>query len=319
MKAIIYPKYGSPDVLQQVNVEKPTPKDNGVLVKIVAASANPFDWHKMRADPFLVRMGEGWLKPKDPRLGADIAGVIEAVGANVTQFNVGDAVFGSVGVGGFAEYVATNEKNLVLKPHHLSFEEAAAIPIGGVTALQALRDKKPLKAGQHVLINGASGGIGTCAVQIAKAIGAQVTGVCSARNAALVKSLGADHIIDYAHTDFTQTGQTFDLIVDNVANKSIAAYRRALTPDGIAVVAGFSGLMNHLKIALFGKRGGQHVIPMFASMTPDDLAYLAELSSSGNLRPVIDRCYTLDQTADAIRYLETGRARGKVVITISPA
>lgn len=319
MKAIRFTRYGSPDVLKLVDVEKPTPAADQVLIKVVAASANPLDWHLMRADPFLVRLSNGFFRPKQHSIGADIAGVIEAVGKDIKEFKVGDAVFGDIGAGSFAEYALAKEKHIVFKPNNISFEEAAAIPVAGITALQGLRDKKALRPGQHVLINGASGGIGTYAVQIAKSMGLQVTGVCSTRNLELVKSLGADHVIDYTKTNFTEAGQTYDLILDNVANHPAKALRRALKPDGVGVSAGFSTTGRMIMTGLFGSRGGQPVSLLMANIKKEDIQYLADLLASGKVKSVIDQCYPLAKAADAIRYLETSRARGKVIVTVNPA
>ena len=321
MKAIIFPKYGSPDVLQLKEVEKPTPKDNEVLIKVHAASANPLDWHRMRGEPFLARMGEGFLKPKNPKLGADIAGRVEAVGSNVTEFQPGDEVFGSVGAGGFAEYVCAREKYFVLKPGNLSFEEAAAAPVVGFTALQGLRDKGQIQSGQKVLINGASGGVGTFAVQIAKSYGAEVTGVCSTRNLDMVRSIGADHVIDYTREDFTRNGQHFDLIYDAVGNRSVSDYKRALSPQGICVIAGFtslSRLFEHMVLGpLVSKTGSKQIgLQGIATTSKKDLLVIKELLEAGKVVPVIDKSYPLSETAEAIRYLEKGHARGKVVITV---
>lgn len=317
MKAILFPTYGSPDVLQCQEVAKPTPKDDQVLVKIVAVAANPLDWHRMRAEPFLVRLSDGLRKPKDPRLGADIAGVVEAVGAAVTHFKPGDEVFGEIGAGGFAEYVCAKEKSVVPKPTNRSFAEAAAVPVAGLTALQGLRDKGKLQTGQKVLVNGASGGVGTYAVQLAKHFGAEVTAVCSTRNLDLVRGLGADHVIDYTQTDFTRTGQRYDLILDAIGNRSVADYRRTLTPQGRCAVAGFTTISRLFGIVLFGGRGGQPVASFLAQPNQADLLTLSELLESGKITSVIDRTYPLAQTAEAIRYLETGRARGKVIITVA--
>lgn len=317
MKAIIYPKYGSPDVLQLQDVAQPTPTENQVLVKIVAVAANPLDWHRMRADPFLVRLSDGVRKPKDPRLGADIAGVVAAVGATVTQFKPGDEVFGDIGAGGFAEYACAKATALVHKPANITFAEAAAVPVAGLTALQGLRDKGKLQAGQRVLVNGASGGVGTYAVQIAKAFGAEVTGVCSTRNLELVRGLGADQVIDYTQTDFTRTGQRYDLILDAIGNYPVAAYRRALTPQGVCAVAGFTTIRRLLNVVAFGSWGGQPVANFLAQPNQADLLTLKDLLESGKVTSVIDRTYPLAQTADAIRYLETGRARGKVIVTVA--
>jgi len=318
MKAIVYTKYGSPDVLQLKDVEKPTPKDNQVLVKIHAASTNPADWHLMRAEPFLARLANGLFKPKNTRLGADVAGRVEAVGSNGTQFQVGDDVFGELplnGLGSFAEYVCVPEELLALKPAKLTFEQAAAVPLAAFTALQGLRDKGQIKPGQKVLINGASGGVGTFAVQIAKALGAaEVTGVCSTRNLELVRSIGADHVIDYTKADFTQNGQQYDLIFDAVGNRSVADFKRALSPNGICAVAGFTTLARLFQVLLLG--GKKIGLMATAKANKKDLLVIKELLEAGKVVPVIDRQYPLAETAEAIRYLETGRARGKVVITV---
>ena len=316
MKAITYTTYGSPDVLQLTAVAKPTPKENEVLVKIYAAAANPLDWHKMRGAPFPIRLSDGLLKPKEPRLGTDIAGQVAAVGPDVTQFQPGDEVFGGVGTGGFAEYVCAPAKCFARKPANLSFAAAAAVPVAGFTALQGLRDKGQLQSGQKLLINGASGGVGTFTVQIAKALGAEVTGVCSTRNVELVRSLGADHVIDYTKTDFARTGQRYDLIFDAIGNRSVADYRRALIPAGRCVVAGFTTLPLVFQVLLFGTWGGAQIASFLAQLNQPDLLVLKALLESGKIVPVIDRSYPLAQTADAIRYLETSRARGKVIITM---
>ncbi|MCE7983360.1 MAG: NAD(P)-dependent alcohol dehydrogenase [Caldilinea sp. CFX5] len=317
MKAILYPTYGSPDVLRLTEVAMPTPKEHEVLVKIYAAAANPADWHRMRADPILVRLSDGLRKPKDPRLGADIAGRVEAVGAQVKDFQPGDEVFGEIGAGGFAEYVAVPAKALMHKPVNITFAAAAAVPIAGLTALQGLRDKGKLQPGQRVLVNGASGGVGTYAVQLAKIFGAEVTGVCSTRNVELVRSLGADQVIDYTRTDFTRTGQRYDVIFDAIGNRSVADCRRALTPQGVCAVAGFTTLARLFQVALLGSWGGQKMANFLAQPNQDDLRVLKELLEAGKIVSVIDRYYPLAQTAEAIRYLETGRARGKVIITIA--
>jgi NADPH:quinone reductase-like Zn-dependent oxidoreductase len=320
MKAIIYTKYGSPDVLQVKEVDKPEPIDDQVLVKVHAASVNPLDWHYMRGAPFLVRLQAGLLKPKNTRLGVDAAGLVAAVGKNVKQFRPGEEVFGNTRLGSLGEYVLAVEDKLVLKPKHCTFEEAAAVPVAAITALQALRDHGQIQPGQKVLINGASGGVGTFAVQIAKSFGAEVTGVCSTRNLDMVSSIGADHVIDYTQEDFTQPGQRYDLIIDNAANRSISEYKRALTPKGICVVVGYSpGLM--LQLMLMGpwmsKTGGKKMGLMLADTNKKDLNILKELLEGGKVVPVIDRRYPLESAAEAIRYLEKGHARGKVVITIT--
>lgn len=317
MKAIIFPNYGSPERLVLQDVATPTPKADQVLVKIQAAAANPLDWHRMRADPLLVRFSDGLRKPKDPRLGADIAGRVAAVGAAVTMFQPGDEVFGDIGAGGFAEYVCAQEKALAPKPANVTFAEAAAVPVAGFTALQGLRDKGKLQPGQKVLINGASGGVGTFAVQLAKHFGAEVTAVCSTRNLDLVRRIGADQVIDYTQTDFTRTGQRYDLIFDAIGNYDVAAYRRALTPQGVCAVAGFTTLPRLFGVMLFGSRGGQPVANFTAQPNQADLLFLKELLEAGKIVSVIDRYYPLPQTAEAIRYLETGRARGKVIITVT--
>jgi NADPH:quinone reductase-like Zn-dependent oxidoreductase len=316
MKAIVYEKYGSPDVLKLKEVGKPTPKDNEVLVKIRAASVNPLDWHNMRGTPFLVRLSAGILKPKNTRLGADIAGQVEAVGRNVKQFQPGDEVFGGTS-GGCAEYVCVAENDLVLKPSGTTFEEAAAVPVAALTALQGIRDNGQLESGQKVLVNGASGGVGTFAVQIAKAFGAEVTGVCSTRNLDLVRSIGADQVIDYTEKDFSNNGQQYDLIIDAVGNRSVSDLKRTLSTKGICVVIGFSSLARLFQVMALGKMvGTKKVESMMANINKQDLIYMKELLESGKVVPVIDRQYTLSEVPEAIRYLEEGRARGKVVITV---
>ena len=318
MKAILYTTYGSPDVLQLKEVAKPTPKAHEVLVKVYAASANPADWHLLRGEPFLARLEAGLLKPKNIRLGADVAGRVEAIGSNVTQLQVGDAVFGELpldGLGSFAEYICAPEALVALKPTNLTFEQAASVPLAAFTALQGLRDKGQLRPGQKVLINGASGGVGTFAVQLAKALGAAaVTGVCSTRNVELVRSIGADQVIDYTQTDFASTGQRYDLIFDAVGNRSVADLKRALTPTGIGSVAGFTTMSRLFQIMLLG--GKKIGMMATAKANQPDLLILKQLLETGTVVPVIDRRYPLAETAEAIRYLETGRARGKVIITV---
>ncbi len=317
MKAILFTKYGSPDVLQFTDVEKPIPGDDEVLVKVHAASANPADWHIMRGAPFLARLVNGLFKPKHSRLGADVAGRVEATGKNVTQFHAGDEVFGELSLnimGSFAEYVCANEDTFALKPVNMTFEQAAAVPLAAFTALQGLRDKGQIQAGQKVLINGASGGVGTFAVQIAKSYGAEVTGVCSTRNLELVRSIGADHVIDYTKEDFTNNGQRYDLIFDAIGNRSVSDLKRALTPNGIGSIAGFTSLPLLFSAMFFG--GKQVGLMETASANKKDLLFIKELLESGKIVPVIDRAYPLSETPEAIRYLETSRARGKVVITV---
>jgi NADPH:quinone reductase-like Zn-dependent oxidoreductase len=317
MKAIIYTEYGSPDVLQLKELEKPAPRENEVLIKVQAASVNPADWHLMRAEPFLVRLENGLLKPKNTRLGADVAGRVEAVGKNVSQFQAGDDVFGELPLrvlGSFAEYVCAQDDALALKPARLTFEQVAAVPLAAFTALQGLRDKGQIRPGQKVLINGASGGVGTFAVQIAKSFETEVTGVCSTRNLDMVRSIGADHVIDYTQKDFTQTGQCYDLIFDAVGNRSVSDYRRALTPNGICAVAGFTGLSRLFQVMLLG--GKKIGLMETAKANKKDLLFIKELLETGKVVPVIDRIYPLQDVPEAIRYLETKHAQGKVVIKI---
>jgi NADPH:quinone reductase-like Zn-dependent oxidoreductase len=319
MKAIVYTKYGSPDVLQLKDVEKPTPKDDEVLIKIHAASVNAYDWHFLTADIFLIRiMGGGLLKPKNTRLGADIAGQVETVGRIVKQFKPGDEVFGMVR-GGFAEYACAPENALVLKPSNLSFEEAAAVPMAAITALQGLRDTGQIQPGQKVLINGASGGVGTFAVQIAKSFGADVTAVCSTGNLDQARSIGADHIIDYTKEDFTKNGQQYDLVLAANGYHSLSAYKRALTPKGIYVMAGGS-MAQMFQAMLMGswmsETGGKKMGGVSAKRSQKDLAFLKELVEAGKVVPVIDKRYPLSETAEALQYLGEGHARGKVVIIV---
>jgi NADPH:quinone reductase-like Zn-dependent oxidoreductase len=322
MQAIVYTCYGSPDVLELANVEKPDPADNEVLVKIRAASVNPLDWHYLRGSPYLMRLDAGLGKPATTRLGVDFAGVVEAVGKDVTRFTPGDEVFGGR-TGAFAEYVTVREDRAIAsKPANATFEEAAALPIAAVTALQALRDAGQLQSGQKVLINGASGGVGTYAVQIAKVLGAEVTGVCSTRNLQLVSSLGADHVIDYTQADYTESGQQYDLIIDNVGNKSLAANRRVLAANGrLIIVGGPQGdwvrpLIRPLSAAIVSPFVDQDLGMMLARLDQGDLEYLAGLVDQGEVRSVIDRRYALNEVADAIRYSEQGHARGKIVISL---
>ncbi len=320
MKAIVCTQYGSPDVLQLKELEKPAPKDDEVLVRIHAASANPLDWHLMRGSPFLARLGGGLRKPKDPRLGVDIAGRVEAVGNNVAQFQTGDEVFGTV-KGGFAEYACAREDRLALKPANVSFEEAAAAPVVAFTALQGLRDKGKIQPGQKVLVNGASGGVGTFAVQMAKSFGTEVTGVCSTRNLDMVRSIGADQVVDYTQEDFTKNGQRYDLICDAVGNRSVSDYKRALRPRGTCVIIGFSTLprlFGHVVLGPLLSMTGNKKIGLMGLAKPNqkDLVFVKDLLEAGKVVPVIDRRYPLSETAEAIRYLEGRHARGKVIITV---
>ena len=318
MKAAVYTKYGPPDVVQITDIEKPIPKDNEVLVKVRASSVNPLDWHFMRGAPFVVRIGAGLRKPKITRLGVDLAGQVEAAGRNVTQFKPGDEVFGCMR-GAFAEYICVTEDKLAPKPPNLSFEEAAAVPVAAISALQGLRDKGHIQRGQKVAIDGASGGVGTFAIQIAKSFGAEVTAVCSTKNVDKARSLGADHIIDYTQQDFTKTGQRFDLILGANAYHSIFDYRRALNPRGICVVVGGGGILI-LQVLLLGSLfpliGNKKVRLFMAEINQKDLILLKDLLETGKIAPVIDRRCPLSELPEAIRYLEEGHAQGKVVITI---
>ena len=326
MKAVVYTNYGSPDVLEIRDVKKPVPNDDQVLVKVRAASLNPLDWHYMEGTPYMVRaMGVGLRKPKSPRLGVDLAGHVEAVGKNVTEFKPGDEVFGTGGGAAFAEYVCARKTKLVLKPANITFEQAAAVPIAALTALQGLRDTGKVQSGQKVLINGASGGVGTFAVQIAKSFGTEVTGVCSTKNLDLVRSLGADHVIDYTKEDFTKKDERYDVILDNVGNQPLSGFRRALKPQGICVMIGGGGpndgrwigpMARPLKALLLSPFVSQKMSMMLAEIRQEDLTIMDDLMQSGKVKPVIDRTYPLSQIAEAMRYLEQGHARGKVVLTI---
>jgi NADPH:quinone reductase-like Zn-dependent oxidoreductase len=326
MKAIVYCDYGVANVKLE-EIEKPVPNDDQILVRVRAASVNPYDWHYVEGTPYVIRAigGIGLRKPKDTRLGVDFAGTVEAVGKDVTQFKPGDEVFGGRG-GAFAQYVCPRATRAVaLKPTSISFEDAAAVNIAGITALQALRDKGKVQPGQKVLINGASGGVGTFAVQIAKSLGADVTGVCSTRNVDLVKSLGADHVVDYTKEDFTKSAERYDVIIDNVGNRSLSECRGVLTPNGKYVLIGgggasdqgfLGGLGKAIWAMIFSKFVNQQMGMMMADANHNDLTVLAEMMQSGKLKPVIDRTYKLAQVPDAIRYVEQGHARGKVVISV---
>src|ERR1700676_2015320 len=325
MKAITYCDYGLAN-LKLEDVEKPTPTDEQVLVRVRAASVNPYDWHFIEGTPKIMRlMGVGLRKPADTRLGVDFAGTVEAVGKNVTQFKPGDEVFGGKG-GAFAEYVCTRAtRAIAIKPANITFEQAASLNIAGITALQALRDKGKVQPGQKVLINGASGGVGTFAVQIAKTFGAEVTGVCSTRNVDLVRSLGADHVIDYTKEDFAKGERRYDVILDNVPNHSLSECRRILNPNGKYVLIGGGGPNDSRWVGPFGRVIKTMLLSPFVSQemgmmmgdaNQKDLTILADMMQSGKLKPVIDRTYKLSEVPDAIRYLEEGHARGKVVITL---
>lgn len=316
MKAIIYTKFGSPDQLKLAKVEKPLPGENQLLIKVHASSANAYDWRHLRADPFLIRlMGAGFFKPKHQILGADIAGVVEETGSNVKQFMPGDAVFGEGSYGGFAEYVCVDADRFVKKPENLSFEEAAAAPMAALTALQGLRDKGSIKSGQKVLINGASGGVGTFAVQIAKTFGAEVTGVCSTSKKELVKSLGADQVIDYTNEDITKNNEQFDLIFDIAAYRSFSDYKPILKPDGKYVLAGGS-ISRIFQLMFKSMIKSKNIAVLIANINQKDMLLIKELLESGKIKSVIDKIYPLEETAEAIRYLEDGNVKGKVVITV---
>jgi len=327
MKAVIHCEYGKPDVLEVKDLEKPTPDDNQLLVRVRAASLNPLDGHFVRGMLLARAMGGGLRKPKETRIGVDYAGVVEAVGKNVTQFKVGDEVFGAR-TGSLAQYIcAKADRAACLKPAAVTFEEGATIGVAATTALQGLRDHGHLQAGQKVLINGASGGVGTFAVQIAKAMGAEVTGVCSTRNVDLVKSIGADHVIDYTKEDFTKGDQHYDVLFDNVQNHTFSERRRALTPNGICLNVGLGGagwhedtalhLVRSFTTPLMSKFTSQKFKFFVAELNHNDLAYLADLMQTGKMKPVIDRTYkSLSETPPALAYLEEGHARGKVVINV---
>jgi NADPH:quinone reductase-like Zn-dependent oxidoreductase len=327
MKAVVHCEYGTPDVLQVKDIEKPTPDDTQLLVRVRAASLNPLDGHMMRGMLLARLMGNGLRKPKDTRIGVDYSGVVEAIGKNVTQYKVGDEVFGAR-TGSLAQYIcAKADRAACLKPSTMTFEEGATIGVAASTALQGLRDHGHLQSGQKVVINGASGGVGTFAVQIAKAMGAEVTGVCSTRNLDLVKSLGADHVIDYTKEDFTKGDQRYDVLFDNVQNHTFSERRRALTPNGICLNVGLGGagwredtavhLVRSFTTPLMSKFTKQKFTFFVSELNHNDLAYLADLMQSGKMKPVIDRTYkSLTETPEALAYLEEGHARGKVVIAV---
>ena len=318
MKAIVYHNYGSPDVLGLEEIERPAVKDDEILVRVRAASVNPIDGHKLRGTPFMVRIFAGLLKPKHKILGADVAGRVEAIGRNVKRFQRGDEVFGlSLDPGAFAEYLCVPEDEVVLKPASMTFEDAAALPSTALTALQGLRDKGQIQPGQKVLINGASGGMGTFAVQIAKSFGADVTGVCSTKNLDMVRSIGADRVIDYTQEDFTQNGERYDLIFDTVGNRSVSDCKRALSPKGIYVdVVAVYSPVRMLQVLWASMTGSKKMVFFVTSPNQKDLVVLQELLESGKVTPVIDRRYTLIEVPEAIGYVEEGHARGKVLITV---
>jgi NADPH:quinone reductase-like Zn-dependent oxidoreductase len=321
MKAIVSHRYGSPDDLAIREIDKPDIGDDGVLVRVGAASVNAYDWHMMRGKPYVVRLSEGLRRPSTAVGGVDVAGHVEAVGRDVTEFRPGDPVFGARD-GAFAEFVAGRERNFATIPKGFSFEQAAAVPTAAVTALQALRDKAQVQPGQTVLVNGASGGVGTFAVQIARSFGARVTGVCSTANVDLVRSLGAERVIDYTRDDFTRDGARYEVIIDVAGNRSLLACRRAMKPDGTFVVVGaakgnwVAPLARPAIAVLLSKFGSRRMLPFLARHNHADLLVLRTMMETGSIAPVIDRCYPLSETPEALRYLEQGHARGKVVITI---
>src|SRR5664280_1303898 len=322
MKAIVYYNYGPPDVLKYEEIEKPTAGDDEVLVRVRATSVNPLDWHFMRGTPYFVRIMTGLRRPKVTRLGVDVAGQVEAVGRNVTQFKPSDEVFGSCR-GAFAEYACTSESALVMKPDNVTLEQAASVCVAALTALQGLRDKGHIQPGQRVLINGAAGGVGTFAVQIAKWFGADVTGVCSTRNVDMVRSIGADRVIDYTQEDFTKSGQRYDLILDCVGNHSLSACRRILNPKGIHIaVGGPSGpwmigpLASAITAAVLSRFASQKLVMVLMRRSKEDLTIMHALMKAGKVTPVIDKHYRLSEVPNAIGYLEEGHARGKIVITL---
>ena len=317
MKAFTWEKYGPPETLRMAEVDKPVPNAGQVLVEVRAASVNPADWRSLRGRPFFSRATLGLWRPKHKFLGGDIAGQVEAVTSGVSQFAPGDEVYANLlehGYGGFAEYVSVPVDVMSLKPANLSFEEAAAVPMAAVTALQGLRHHGEIQPGQGVLINGASGGVGTFAVQIAKSYGSEVTGVTSTRNVDLVRSLGADHVVDYTTTDFVRSGKRYDLILDTIGNRSVSDLRLAVADGGKAAVTGFTRMTNLISVSL---RGGEDVAMVSAHVTSKDLEFLTELIEAGKIRPQIDRRYPFDEIPAALAYLEQGRARGKVVAVLA--
>ncbi len=321
MQAIVHDRYGPPDILERREIDRPAVEDDTVLVRVRAASVNAFDWHIMRGDPYLIRTESGLRRPKRRVAGVDLAGVVEAVGRDVTEFRPGDAVFGEHG-GAFAEFVATRTADLAPKPANLTFQQAAAVPMAGFTALQALRDKGQVQPGQRVLVTGAAGGVGTFAVQLAKAFGAEVTAVCHTSGVELVRSIGADHVLDYTHDDVTKGAERYDLILDIAAANSVRAYRRVLTPGGVFVVIGapkgrwFAPVRRPLAAVVLTRLGTQRLLPFLAERRKTDLLALTELIEAGQVTPAIDSTYALSDTAEAIRHLEAGHVRGKVVISV---
>jgi NADPH:quinone reductase-like Zn-dependent oxidoreductase len=324
MKAILYHRYGSPSVLEYTDAEIPAPGESEVRIRVRAASVNPYDWHFLRGAPSFVRLFTGLRTPKVSHLGADVAGVVDAVGPKVTHFKIGDEIYGTC-KGAFAEYACAPENTLALKPDSLTFEEAASIPIAGITALQGLRDSGRLQSGQSVLINGAAGGVGTFAVQIAKSLGARVTGVCSTRNVEMIRLIGADYTVDYTREDFAQSDQRYDVLFDLVGNRDLSALRRVLHPRGIYVGCGGGGpdrssgelLISMLARPLVSPFVSQKLTGVFAKIHRQDLDVLSKLAQEGKVKPVLDRSYPLAETAEAIRYVEQCHARGKVTIVVA--
>jgi len=324
MQAIVYRRYGSPDVLELGEIPKPTPADGQVLIRVHAASVNPYDWHFLRGTPSFIRLFIGMRRPKSPRLGADVAGVVESVGAKVAPFKPGDAVFGTA-KGSFAEYACATASQLAVKPQEISFEQAACLPIAGITALQGVRDKGRVQTGQTVLINGAAGGVGTFAVQIAKSLGTHVTGVCSTRNVELLRSIGADEVIDYTREDFARSTQRYDLLFDLVGNRSLTEYLCAVQPRGTYISCGGGGpdrstvdlLAQLLQNAIRSRFVGQKMPGLLAKINREDLTILADLIRRGTVIPIIDRTYSLRETAEAVRHVECGHVRGKVAIAVT--
>ena len=322
MKAIVYRCYGSPDVLSLEDVEKPTPADDEVLVKIHSAAVNPLDWHYMRGSPYIMRLMSGIGAPDDTSLGVDYSGTVVEIGKDVTKFKIGDEVFGGR-TGAFGEYVTARvTRAIAIKPPNVSFEVAAGVPIAGVTALQALRDIGKLEAGQKVLINGASGGVGTYAVQIAKSMGAEVTGVCSTRNVDMVRSIGADHVFDYKNESYIESGEQYDLIIDNVGNHSLMANRKVLKPDGTLVIIGgpkgnwLGPMVGPLSSLVLSPFVSQNFESFVATLAQDDMVILADLMAAGKMTSVIDSQFSLEDVPDAIRHSEDGHARGKIIIDL---
>lgn len=322
MRAIVQDRYGLPDVLELREVTTPIPDDDQVLIRVVAASLNIYDWHMTTGTPYMARAVAGLTKPKNPIPGADVAGVVEAVGENVSQFLAGDEVFGDIGSGALAEYAVADEKRITHKPPGVTFKQAAAVPLAGLTALQGLRDVGGIEAGQKVLINGASGGVGTFAVQIAKSLGAEVTAVCSTTKVDMVRSLGADHVIDYTIEDFVDTERDYDILFDNAGNRPWSETSRVLTPDGINVTTTgpkhrWLGPFRHLLARKLASMFGSKRMTWFtAQMKREDLEFLAGLLESGAVVPVIEETYLLEQAPEALRYLGEGHARGKLAITV---